>query len=172
MPLRKLNDIPKIPKTRKKKVYSALTAIPLKKPDKLEYICKVYFKYDPKLKKQFCAFMLETSVEFTNFTYEISVETIQEKNKIYFIITGLKAKMDVIPQIQPAKKELLFDVLTGDYEINVVKQDGTINTAEFHFNIYKKEIILNKEYKPKKKNNRFFCKFEVAKEEFSFPETI
>lgn len=172
MPLRKLKGIPKIPKTRKKRANAALSAIPIKKPDKLEYFCKAYYKYDPKLKKQFCAFLLETSIEFTNFNYEISVETIIEKNVIYFIVMGLKARMDMIPQVQPARKELLFDVLTGDYIVNVVKQDGAINVGEYYFNIYKKEIILKKEYKPKKKNNRFFCKFAVANDEFSFPQSF
>lgn len=172
MPLRKINEIPKIPKTRKKKPEAIISSIPLKKPDKLEYICKVYFKYDPKLKKQFLAFLIETVIEFTNFTYEISVDLVQDKNKIYFVITGLFVRMDTVPQIQPAQKEILFDTLTGDYVINVVKQDGAINSAEFHFNIFKKEIILKKEYIPKKKNNRFFCKFEIDKDNFTFPESF
>lgn len=172
MPLRKIKEIPKIPKTRKKKPEAIIASVPLKKPDKLEFICKAYFKYDSKLKKQFTAFLIETSVEFTNFTYEVSVETIHEKNVLYFVITGLIVRMDVVPQIAPARKEILLDTLTGDYTINVVKQDGAINSAEFHFNIFKKEIKLIKEFIPRKKNNRFFCKFEVAKEEFTFPESF
>ncbi|MCX7797419.1 MAG: hypothetical protein N2249_02205 [Melioribacter sp.] len=172
MPLRKVDEIPKIPKTRKKKPEAIIASVPLKKPDKLEYICKAYFKYDPKLKKQYLAFLIETVIEFTNFTYEISVDLVHEKNVVYFVITGLIVRMDTVPQIQPAKREILFDTLTGDYIINVVKQDGTINSAEFHFNIFKREIILKREYIPKKKNNRFFCKFEVAKENFTFPESF
>lgn len=168
MSLRRPKEIPKIPKTRKKKAHAALTAIPLKKPDKLEYICKAYYKYDEKLQKQFCVFAVETIVEFTSFAYEISVDLIREKNIFYFIITGLKAKMDAVPNIQPARQELLFEDLIGDYTINVLKQDGAINSGDFHFNIFKKEILLKKEYKPKKKNNRLFCKFEVANGEFTF----
>lgn len=168
MPLRKPKSIPKIPKTRKKKAHTALSAIPLKKPDKLEYICKAYYMYDEKIKKQFCVFAIETLVEFTSFAYEISVEVIREKNIFYFIVTGLKAKMDAVPTVQPARKELLFEDLVGSYVVNVVKQDGAINTADYKFNIYKKEITLAKEYKPKKKNNRHFCSFEVAEDKFSF----
>ena len=170
MSLKKPTDIPKIPKTRKKKAHSALSAVPAKKPDKLEYLCKAFYKYDEVSRKQFSVFAIETVVEFTSFAYEISVDVIQEKNVINFILMGLKAKMDVVPQVQPARTELSFRDLVGDYVVNVVKQDGAINTGEYHFNIYKKEILLNNQYKPKKKNNRLFCKFEVAEEEFSFPE--
>ncbi len=172
MPLRKVKGIPKIPKTRKKKLSAIIASVPLKKPDKLEYVCKTYFKYDPKLKKQYVAFLIETSIEFTNFTYENTVEIVQEKNVIYLVITGLVVRMDTVPQIQPARKEILFEILTGDYTINVVKSDGAINSADFHFNIFKKEIVLKKEYIPKKKNNRFFCKFEVAKDNFTFPDSF
>lgn len=170
MPLRKPTDIPKIPKTRKKKPHAALEAIPTKKPDKLEYYCKAFFKYDQKTNKQNEILAIETAVEFTSFAYEISVEVIKERNVINLIVMGLRAKMDSVPQIMPARKEILFEDLIGDYTVNVVKQDGAINTGEFHFNIYNKEITLTKQYKPKKKNNRLFCEFRVANEEFTFPE--
>ena len=170
MSLKKPISIPKIPKTRKKKAHIALSAIPTKKPDKIEYLCKAFYKYDETTGKQYSVFAIETLVEFTSFAYEVSVDVIQEKNVINFILMGLKAKMNVVPLIQPARTELLFQDLVGDYVVNVVKQDGAINTGAYHFNIYKKEILLTKQYKPKKKNNRLFCKFEVAEEEFSFPE--
>lgn len=170
MSLKRPDTIPKIPKTRKKKGHAALDAIPAKKPDKLEYYCKAYYKFDETLRKQFCAFSLETVVEFTSFTYEISVEVIREKNVINFILMGLKANMNVVPLVQPASAEILFEDLIGDFTVNVVKQDGAINSGEFHFNIFKKEILLNKEYKPKKKNNRLFCRFFVDLENFSFIE--
>jgi len=169
--LRKLKDLPKIPKTRKKKAHSALAAIPIKKPDKLEYICKAFFKYDESVRKQYCVFAIETVVEFTSFSYEVSVELLNEKNEFNFILMGLKAKTNVVPLVQPARTEILFEDLVGDYIVNVVKQDGAINTGEYHFNIFKKEILLTKQYKPKKKNNRHFCTFAVAEEEFSFPDS-
>ena len=170
MSLKKPKNIPKIPKTRKKKAHAALEAIPTKKPDKIEYICKAFYHYDETARKQYCVFAIETIVEFTSFSYEVSVDVIQEKNIFDFVLMGLKAKTNVVPLVQPARTELLFQDLVGDYVVNVVKQDGAINAGEFHFNIYKKEIVLTKQYKPKKKNNRLFCQFEVAEEEFSFPE--
>lgn len=170
MSLRKLKDIPKIPKTRKKKAHTALTAVPSKKPDKLEYICKALYKYNEKVKRQYYVFAIETVVEFTSFAYEVSVEVIKERNVLNFILMGLKAKTNVVPQVQPARTELYFEDLIGDYTVNVVKQDGAVNTGEYYFNIFKREIILKKQYKPKKKNNRLFCRFEVAVDEFTFPE--
>lgn len=170
MPLRKPKDIPKIPKTRKKNSHAALDAIPSKKPDKDEFICKIYFKYDKKLKKQFVAFLIETVVEFTAFAYELSVDIIKEKNVINLIIMGLKAKMDSVPQIMPAQNENLFEDLFGNYTINVVKQDGAINSADININLINKSIEILKTYMPKKKNNRQFCEFIIDKENFTFVE--
>lgn len=170
MPLRKPKDIPKIPKTRKKNAQSALEAIPSKKPDKQEFTCKIYFKYDPKIKKQFIAFLIETVVEFTAFAYEVSVDIIREKNVINLIIMGLKAKMDTVPQIMPAQSENLFEDLFGNYTINIVKQDGAINSAEIKVNLINKSINIIKKYLPKKKNNRQFCEFVVDEDKFTFPE--
>lgn len=170
MSLKKPRSIPKIPKTRKKRADAAFSAIPTKKPDKIEYLCKAYYKYDDVTRKQYSVFAIETIVEFTNFSYEVSVEVIQKKNVFNFILMGLKAKTNVVPLVQSARTELLFQDLVGDYIVNVVKQDGAINTGDFHFNIYKQEILLTKQYKPKKKNNRLFCKFEIEEEKFSFPE--
>jgi hypothetical protein len=170
LPLRKPKDIPKIPKTRKKKPHAALLAVPLKKPDKLEYVCKAFYKFDQSVKKEFCVFAVETVAEFTSFSYEVSVELLKDKNVIDLILMGLRAKTNVVPLVQPARSELLFEDLVGDFTVNIVKQDGAVNTGEFHLNIFKKEILLVKQYKPKKKNNRLFCRFEVAENEFTFPE--
>lgn len=168
MPLKKPKDIPKIPKSRKKKVDNALNAIPEKKPDKLEYYCKAFFGFDEITKKQYSVFAIETVVEFTSFAYEVSLEAIKDKREILIMLMGLKALTNRAPQIQPARTEIPFEDLIGDYTVKVVKQDGAINCADFSFNIFTKEIKLLKEYKPKKKNNRLFCKFKVAKDEFSF----
>lgn len=170
MPLKKPKDLPKIPKSRQKKAENALKAIPEPKPDKLEYICKAFYGYDNIEKKQYCVFAIETVAEFTSFVYEVSVDVIKEKREIIIVILGLKALTNLAPQVKPARTEIPFEDLIGEYEVKVVKQDGAINAADYSFNIFKKEIKLLKEYKPKKKNNRLFCKFEVAEAEFSFGE--
>ncbi|MBU2494519.1 MAG: hypothetical protein KJ571_17995 [Bacteroidetes bacterium] len=168
MPLKNPKSIPKIPKTRKKKALSAIDLIPQPKPDKIEYVCKTYFKYEMPTKKQYCVIAVETVTAFANFAYEISIEWLRDKREINILLAGLKAKTNMVPMVQPAKKEIFFEDLVGEYIINIIKQDGAINTGVFKFNIFNKEIKLIKNFKPKKKNNRFFCEFKVEEEEFNF----
>lgn len=170
MPLKNPKDLPKIPKTRKKKADAAINAIPEKKPDKHEYNCRTFFYFDKSNQKQQCVFRIETVSEFTNFAYEVAVDTVQEKRDFYFVLMGLKAKPNMIPEVEPAITDIALHDLVGEYTVNVVKQDGAINSAVFKFNLFKKEIVLIKEFQPDKKNNRFFCKFEVADELFTFAE--
>ena len=170
MPLKNPKEMPKIPKTRQKKAENAIKAIPEKKPDKIEYYCRFYFSYDKLLKKDFTSIKLETTAEFTNFSYELNVEILQEKRDIYFVIMGLSAKMNAVPQIEPATKITNLEELVGDYTINVVKQDGCINSARVNINRFSKEIKLNEEFLPEKENNRLFCKFNVANDLFSFSD--
>ncbi len=168
MPLKRPEHIPKIPKTRKKKAENAINAIPEAKPDKLEYYCKAYFSYDNILKTQNCVFAIETVAEFISFTYEITLEVLKEKREIFIVLMGLKANTNVAPRIQPARTEVSFEDLIGDYTVYVVKQDGSMNAGVYNFNIYNKEIQLLDSYLPPKENNRKFCEFEVSPEENTF----
>ncbi|MBU1096166.1 MAG: hypothetical protein KKB34_06750 [Bacteroidetes bacterium] len=170
MPLKNPKELPKIPKTRKKKALSAIDAVPDKKPDKLEYICRSFYHYDKLSKKQLCVFRLETIAEFTSFAYEVSVESIKDKYELFFVLMGLEARANMVPEVQPAITDLSYEDLVGEYIVNIVKQDGAINSARFKINPFKKEIVLIEEFKPKKKNNRLFCKFEVAEEHFTFAD--
>lgn len=168
MPLKNPKEMPKIPKTRKKKAESAINAIPDPKPDKMEYMCRAFFRYEPTKKKQYYVISVETISEFTAFAYELNLEVLQDKKEIYIVIMGISAKTNMAPTIQPALTEIEFEDLMGEYTVNVVKQDGAINSAVFNFNIYSKEIKIEKEFKPDKKNNRLFCKFNVDHSQFSF----
>jgi len=170
MPLKQPKALPKIPKARKKSIEKAKTTIPLKKEDKIEYICKVLFSYDETTKQQFTVFQIRTLVHFSHFTYEITVDSQKERDEIDIVLKGLKAKTNFIPRSSPAVKDVKFDVVYGKNIVNIIKQDGSINSAEFDFNIYQKSIKLIKEFMPQKKNNRHFCKFEVVPEDFTFPE--
>ncbi len=170
MPLKNPTELPKIPKTRKKKADAAINAVPDKKPDKHEYKCGAFFYYDKSDKVQKCVFRIETVAEFTNFAYEIAVDTLQEKRDFYFVLMGLKARPNMIPDVEPAITDLAMMNLVGEYTVNIVKQDGAINSAVFKFNLFKKEIELVKEFHPDKKNNRFFCTFEVAENLFTFAD--
>lgn len=168
MPLKKPADVPRLPKTRQKNPEAAKAAIPQKKEDKIEYVLKALFSYDETLHKQFCLLRLETIAEFTSFAYEISVDSHIEKNDIDITIMGLQTKMNYLPNIEHAKANVRYENLVGDYTVNVIKQDGCINTAIFNFNIYSRKIKLINKFMPPKKNNRWFCDFEVAEQEFTF----
>lgn len=170
MPLKNPDEIPKIPKTRKKKAEAAIKAIPQKKPDKLEYIVKTYFDYDSTAKRQYFTISVETVVEFTSFAYEITYDVIRDKKSIFIVLMGLKAKSNVVANVKPARSEIRFDDLLGEVTVNVVKQDGSINSAVYSFNTVSRTIKLLREFKPEKKNNRLFAKFEVDQDRFTFEE--
>lgn len=170
MPLKKPARVPKIPKTRTKKVEAARDAIPAKKEDKIEYSCSVSFRYDAMRKIQNVLFNIQTMVLFTSFAYEISVDVTQEKREIFITLTGLQTRTNYIPTTEPAAADILFEDLFGQYTVHVLKLDGTINSAVFEFNVYKKEIQLIEKFLPEKKNNRWFCDFAVDESRFTFPE--
>merc|ERR1711879_403896 len=109
------------------KMEAAIEAIPEKKPDKLEYVCKAFFQYDEVSKTQNYIFAIETVTEFVSFAYEVTVEIMHKKREIYFVLMGLKALTNMAPQVQPARTDIAFEDLIGDYTVYVVKQDGSIN---------------------------------------------
>jgi hypothetical protein len=168
MPLKRPKDYPKLPKTRKKNIEAAKEAIPQKKEDKIEYLCYALFKYDSVLNQQFCTLRIRTVAEFTSFAYEISLASTISKNLIEITLLGLKAKINYLPKVEAATTDLDFENLYGEYTVNIIKQDGSINSAIFDFNIFKKDIKLVRKILPEKKNNRLFCDFEVAQKDFSF----
>ncbi|MFA4923357.1 MAG: hypothetical protein WC557_04110 [Ignavibacteriaceae bacterium] len=175
MPLRKRaclparqEEMPTVSKPRKKTVTRIKQATPQKKDSLVEYVVNVFFKYDPALKKQFSVVTLSTVKLFTSLSYEISVDVQKGKNSIDISILGLNTRQSYYVSPNPATTELLFENLFGKYTVNVIKQDGSINSAIFDFNIYKKTIKLSEINLPKKKNNRVFTRFEVATGSFSF----
>jgi len=168
MPLHKLEEMPKVSKPRKKTIARIKQSNPQKKDSLVEYVVNVSFKYDPALKKQFSVISLSTVKLFTSLSYEISADVQKGKNSIDISILGLNTRQSYYVSPNPATTELLFEDLFGKYTLNVIKQDGSINSAMFDFNIYKKEIKLSEISLPKKKNNRIFTRFEVTTESFSF----
>jgi hypothetical protein len=170
MPLKKPIEAPKIPKTRKKTTETLKNAIPSQKEGAIEYICKAYFNYDKVLRKQTCNISIETVKEFTVLNYILSTDVKKTKNVIDISILGLNTTQSYLTLVQPAKAELFFEDIFGKHTINVIKQDGSINSAIFDFNIYKKEIKLVEQFLPQKKNNKKFCEFSVSELDFTFSE--
>lgn len=168
MALKKPKDVPKIPKSREKTIDKLKKAIPKKKKEEIEFNCKIYFFYDSTYKKQKYRFQLETLKIFSALNYKISTQFRKEKNEIDISVLGLTAQNDYLVKAQPATAEIDFEDLFGEYTVNVIKQDGSINSAILNFNIYKKEIELIREFLPAKKNNGKFCTFEIDKSLHSF----
>ncbi|WP_337872087.1 hypothetical protein [Ignavibacterium sp.] len=168
MALKKPKDVPKIPKSREKTIDKLKKAIPKKKKEEIDFNCKIYFFYDSVSKKQKYRFQLQTLKIFSALNYKISTQFRKEKNEIDISNLGLKAQNHYLVKAQPATAEIDFEDLFGEYTLNILKQDGSINSLILNFNIYKKEIVLIKEFLPSKKNNGKFCTFEVDKSLFTF----
>lgn len=168
MALKKPKEVPKLPKAREKTIDKLKKAIPKKKKEEIEFNCRIFFHYDKKTKKQKYRFQLETLKVFSALNYKISTQYRKEKNEIDISILGLTAQNDYLTKVQPATAEIDFEDLFGEYTLNIIKQDGSINSAVLNFNIFKKEISLVKEFLPPKKNNGKFCTFEVDNSLHSF----
>ncbi len=168
MPLKKPKSVPKIAKARKKTIDKIKEAVPTKKESEIEYVCRISFKYNPQKKVQQYAFNLETSKLFSSMNYAITTESKKEKKVIDISILGLTPKQTYFTEPGPAKSEILMDDLYGEYTVNIIKKDGSINSAVLDFNVFKKEIKLLNEFLPPKKNNRKFCLFTIEQDQFTF----
>lgn len=161
MALKKPKNIPKIPKAREKTIDKLKDTTPMKKESEVEFNCRIYFHRDTTRGIQKYRCTIETIKLFSFLNYEISYKAKKSKKTIDISILGLKAINDYMSKVQPAYADVDFEELYGEHTINVIKQDGSINSAVVDFNIYKKEIKLLKTFLPEKKNNRLFCTFEV-----------
>lgn len=161
MALKKPKNIPQIPKAREKSIDKLKDITPKKKESEIEFNCRIYFHRDSIKGTQKYRFTIETIKLFTFLNYEITTKANKNKKNIDISVIGLKAKNDYVSKVQPAYADIDFENLFGEYTVNLIKQDGSINSALVDFNIYKKEIKIIKTFLPEKKNNRLFCTFEV-----------
>jgi len=168
MPLKKPISLPKIANARKQTIGKLKESVPIKKESELEYNCKIAFKFNPSKKVQQYAFTLETEKLFASMNYGITTESKKDKKVIDISILGLSPRQTYFTEAGPAKSEIFFEDLYGEYTVNMIKKDGSINSALVDFNVFKKDIKLVKEFLPAKKNNRKFCAFSVDQENFTF----
>lgn len=168
MALKKPKQVPQIPKAREKNIDKLKKSIPSKKKTEIEFNCKIYFYKDGVNGKQKYRFCIETIKMFSFLNYKITAQARKEKKTIDISLLGLTALDDYLAKVQPATIEIDFEDLFGEYTVNIIKQDGSINSALVNFNIFKKEIELVKEFLPEKKNNSKFCTFEIDKESFTY----
>jgi hypothetical protein len=170
MSLKRPKDVPKIPKAREKTIDKLKDATPKIKPkeSEIEYNCFLFFHKDTKTAKQKYAIIIDTVKQFTALNYELTVLAKKNKNVIDISILGLKNLDNYRTEVKPASAEIYFDDLFGKITVNVIKQDGSINSGLYEVNVYKKHMELIEEFLPPKKNNRKFCSFFVDKKRFSF----
>lgn len=168
MSLKKPKDVPNVPKAREKNIDKLKKSTPAKKKTEIEFNCKIYFHKDGTNGKQKYRFEVETTKIFSFLNYKLTAQARKEKKTIDISLLGLTALNDYMARVQPANVELDFEELFGEFTINIIKQDGSINSALVNFNIFKKEIELVKEFLPEKKNNSKFCTFEIAKVKFTY----
>lgn len=168
MPLKRQKSVPEIPKSRGKKISVIKESVPEKKNSGIEYLCEIYFSADISKKRQYYCINLGTVLQFSNLNYELSVSATKQKNSIDIIILGLNTKPGYINNFGSARNEVIFENLYGKYTLNIIKQDGSINSAIVDFNIFKKSIELVKVFLPEKENNREFVKFEIAISKFIY----
>ena len=168
MSLKKPKAIPEISKTRKRNPGKIKESLPAVNSNGIEYKCNVYFYYNPAKKNQNYAIEIETTRLFSVLNYNLTVDSKKLKNVIDIHVLGLKATNNYTNEPGPAVSIIYFDELYGRNIINIIKQDGSINSAVYYFNIYKKNIELIEEDVPKKKNNSRFCAFDIDKKKFTF----
>ena len=168
MALKRQKKVPQIPRTREKSIDKMKYSTPKEKGGEIEYICNVYFYFNPHSKKQQYCFSVEKIKLFSSLNYELTLMAEKKKKEIDISVLGLKAKQVYFTESGPAVGSVCFEDVYGEHIVNLIKPDGTINSADFSFNMFKKEIILLKEFMPAKKNNRKFCKFKVVNSYFTF----
>jgi hypothetical protein len=168
MALKKPKDVPQISKAREKNIDKLKKATPAKKKTEIEFNCKIYFHKDGVKGKQKYRFQLETLKIFSFLNYKITAQARKAKKVIDISLLGLTALNDYMAKVQPANVEIDFEDLFGEFTINIIKQDGSINSAIVDFNVFKKEILIVKEFLPEKKNNSKFCTFEVDEDNFTY----
>lgn len=168
MALKKPKDVPKIPKAREKNIDKLKKATPAKKKTEIEFNCRIFFHKEGSSAKQKYRFEIETMKIFSFLNYKISAQARKERKVLDISLLGLTAMNDYVAKVQPANVEVDFDDLFGEYTVNIIKQDGSINSALVNFNIFKKEINIVEEFLPEKKNNSKFCTFEVDTDNFTY----
>lgn len=139
-----------------------------RKNPEYEYNCRIYFHRDKASGSQKYRIELETIKQFSTLNYEISCKAVKSKKNIEIRILGLKAKNDYISHVQPASAYIDFEDLYGEFNISIIKKDGTVNSAVVNFNIFKKEIKLLNTFNPDEKSKKIFCTFETDESLNSF----
>lgn len=97
-----------------------------------EYVLLMTPRYNEQQKRTVTYVALRTTKEFSNFRYEIVVESRLERRTLRFDIRGLRAPELTLPGFGPAIFEAEYTDLSGSYEVIVTKLRKDVNVFQVH----------------------------------------
>lgn len=134
----------------------------------LEYYIRFYFDFDKTIGRQYYTAALSTVRLFSQLNYSITTKVKRQKDQITINLLGLSTNNSYYTNSYSAVTFLRFEELFGDFTVNVVKQDGTINSALVSFNVYNKSIEIRSTSSGNEGEDRIFCQFETENSQFTF----
>ncbi|MCK6614468.1 MAG: hypothetical protein L6Q47_09540 [Ignavibacteriaceae bacterium] len=134
----------------------------------LEYLIRFYFSFDKLTGKQYYIVEFSTFRLFSQLNYSITTKVKKQKDQITISLLGLSTNNSYYTNSYSAVSFLRFEDLFGDFTVNIVKQDGTVNSAQVAFNIYNKTIEIRSTSSGNQGTDRIFCQFETDNSQFTF----
>lgn len=126
---------------------------------RIEYELKGYFEYDQESKKDVCVFEIQTFKEFSTFKYNLILDIVKTSELLKINLLGISAPTILFPFSGKASAKIkLFDV-SGNYSVQIVKQDGTSNVFEFRIDTDQENVLFIKEIISEKKKVKKFIQY-------------
>ncbi len=98
-----------------------------KKQKDAEYTLHIFPHDDEQTRRTSTMFVIQTVKEFTNFNYEILLESSVKEREISFKILGLRTTPLLMPNVGPARGVRKYADLRGTYTLSVIKLDNEKN---------------------------------------------
>jgi len=105
-----------------------------------EYSLHVFHHFDERVRKVLQVFLVQTTKEFTSFSYEILLDVAVQHKAIQLKILGLQTTPLLMPSIGPARGRRDFTDLAGSYVLNIMKLDGEMN--EFQLDVTPSNLVI------------------------------
>ncbi|TSA16305.1 hypothetical protein D4R75_13645 [bacterium] len=105
-----------------------------------EFSLHVFHHFDERVRKVLQVFLVQTTKEFTSFSYEILLDVAVQHKAIQLKILGLQTTPLLMPSIGPARGRRDFTDLAGSYVLNIMKLDGEMN--EFQLDVTPSNLVI------------------------------
>ena len=103
------------------------------KKQSIEYRLLVQPTFDATVNKKGILFLLETSMQFTNFSYIIDVKESVEGRKIVWSLRGLRAPSMNMPTTGAAQYSTIYFDLGNEIDFTLVKKDKVNASSSLKF---------------------------------------